>query len=368
MAALIELQQAVHRAPEAAARYGTVVRTAVTDVVTLADLPGRGDVAVPATEQQVYAHNQANPGSRLVGAHAAAGFRFDYPFVVLTAERARRDRAAQILAALQGDGGQRRFAAAGFRSTAGAVGADLARAMGPEASRTGVGPLSDAGQVGSAIRGYTSLLRPTRLLAVVDVSGSMAARVPGAAGTTRLDLAVQASVTGLAVYPDDTVVGVWAFSTRLSGDRDHKVMAPLQELGRGSDGSTGRQRVAEALARIRVTKGRTGLNDTVLAAVREVRGSWDPKRVNSVVVITDGGNSDPDGISTRALLRTLRAERDPERPVAVFAIAYGPESDFAGLQQISAATGGRAYAAPDPRAIGQVLADAIGRRSCAPAC
>jgi hypothetical protein len=87
-----------------------------------------------------------------------------------------------------------------------------------------------------------------------------------------------------------------------------------------------------------------------------------------VVIITDGGNSDKAGISTKDLLRTLAAENDPERPVAVFAIAYGPSGDVASLQRISAVTGGRAYAAPDPRQIGAVLADAIGRRSCSPDC
>jgi hypothetical protein len=85
-------------------------------------------------------------------------------------------------------------------------------------------------------------------------------------------------------------------------------------------------------------------------------------------VITDGGDSDRHSIGLQGLLHQLRKENDPSRPVAVFAIAYGPSGDVATLSKISAATGGRAYAAPDPRMINQVLADAIGRRACSPSC
>ena len=52
----------------------------------------------------------------------------------------------------------------------------------------------------------------------------------------------------------------------------------------------------------------------------------------------------------------------------VFAIAYGPSGDLAALQQITQVTGGQAYAARDPRTIGSVMLDAIGRRACAPGC
>jgi hypothetical protein len=64
---------------------------------------------------------------------------------------------------------------------------------------------------------------------------------------------------------------------------------------------------------------------------------------------------------------TLKAERNPERPVTIFAIAYGPAADLGALRQIAEATGGAMYAAKDPRSIGAVLQNAIGRRVC-PTC
>jgi hypothetical protein len=59
--------------------------------------------------------------------------------------------------------------------------------------------------------------RDARLLAVVDVSGSMAAPAPGAEGSSRLALALGAAAAGLQLYPDSTEVGLWSFSEDLSG-------------------------------------------------------------------------------------------------------------------------------------------------------
>lgn len=364
--ALLELQDAVAGRSSAAADFGTVVSTSAPAQVRLDDLTARR--ALPVTEQQLLQYNRSHSNTKRVPAYAAEGFRFDFPYIVLATDRIRRDRSSQLLQVLHSELGQQLLSSAGFRRADGTASPTLTDELGAASHEATVAQLATAPEVNSAIRAYTSIIRPSRLLAVLDVSGSMAKPVPGAGGATRLDLAVRAALNGLAIYTDDTMVGVWTFATNLTPTTDHVEMAPLQVLGRGEDGVSGRRRVADVLGRIRPAKGGTGLNDTVLAAVREVRRSWDAKRVNSVVVITDGGNADRDGISTRQLLRLLRAEQDPDKPVAVFAIAYGPSGDLAALQRIAAVTGGRAYAAPDPRQISQVLADAIGRRSCTPDC
>jgi Ca-activated chloride channel family protein len=365
--ALLEVKTAVAARPSGAARFGTVIRAADRNPVSLSQEATSGK-ALPTSEQQLYAYNVAHPRDKLVPAYGASPFRFDYPFVVLTGERSLRDRASQVLDSLQASLGRKLLTAAGFRSIDGAPTPAILEAVGPRAGQVRVSDPADGDAVRAAIGEYRAVTQPSRLLALLDVSGSMSTPVPGAHGATRLDLAVEASVNGLAVYPDDTVVGVWEFTTNLTRTTDYRVIAPLQALGRGPDGITGRQQIAQALAGIHVMHGGTGLNDTILAGIREVRRHWDPNRVNSVVVITDGGNSDRSGISTPALLHTLAAENDPKRPVALFAIAYGPSGDVATLQKIAAVTSGRAYAAPDPRDIGKVLADAIGHRSCAPNC
>jgi hypothetical protein len=197
----------------------------------------------------------------------------------------------------------------------------------------------------------------------------MSTPVPGTSGATRLDLALRAAANGLALYPDDTEAGLWTFSTHLTRDTDYAVKVPILPLGPGADGISGRLRLGQALSTVTVKpQGDTGLYDTALAAVREVRRGWDPTRANSVVLITDGANDDDHGLTLSQLLSELRRENDPARPVALFAIAYGPASDVPSLSAITGVTGGRTYAARDPRAIGQVLMDAIGRRACSGGC
>jgi hypothetical protein len=373
--AVLALQGVAARRADGPSILGNVLRTSQRDLPAGSeaqlDAAVAGHLAVPVSEQAVWAYNATHTGaSRVVPTRLGdPGFSFDYPYVVLAAQHARRAHAAQLLADLQGELGRRLLAAAGFRDSQGIAGAALtAQPRGASVARD-QGTVPDSAAVLSASRALSVVSRGSRVLAVIDVSGSMNTPVPGRPGATRLDLALRASVNGLALYPDDTEAGLWTFSTHLTRTTDYAVQVPIVPLGPGPDGVSGRLRLAQALATVAVKPdGNTGLYDTALAAVREVRRGWDPSRANSVVLITDGANDDDQGITLSQLLRTLRAENDPARPVALFAIAYGPASDVASLSAISAATGGRTYAARDPRTIDQVLMDAIGRRACARVC
>jgi Mg-chelatase subunit ChlD len=277
-------------------------------------------------------------------------------------------QATSLLGALTGELGRRLLAASGFRDANGIPGAVLTLQAGIDHS-TITPQKPDAAALRKATSALATVRRGSRLLALIDVSGSMSSSVPGARGATRLDLALASLTTGLAVYPDDTVAGLWTFSTNLTATTDYRALVQPVVLGTGPDGTSGRARLAQSLAGVRVKpNGDTGLYDSVLAAVRMMRRTWDPERVNSVVVVTDGANDDPSGISLATLLRTLAAERDANRPVRVFAIAYGPSADVVPLRQITAAAGGTVYVARDPRTISSVLQDAIGRRVCATSC
>jgi Ca-activated chloride channel homolog len=363
--AVLALRSAVGRRPDANTVVSTVLRGGIQDSTSVDEsaLPGRG-LATPMSEQEVYAYNLDHPVSRLVAAYPAGDeFVFDYPYAVLTHDADRRVAADGLFDVLHSEHAQALFGDAGFRSADGRPASEQASPV-----RRVFDQVPNLRQAEGAELAYQNVLRPSRLLTLIDISGSMATRVPGAGSLTRLDLATQAAVDGLAVYTDDNAVGLWVFSTNLTPTTDYREVAPLAPLGRGADGVSGRERVAVALGKIKVSKGGTGLYDSLLAAVRQVRRTWDPERVNSVAVITDGGNWDPEGLTLDQLLRTLKQENDPRKPVAVFAIAYGPRADFASLQKISAAVGGKAYAAPDPRMINAVLRDAIGRRACGRGC
>ncbi len=369
--ALVMTQNALEGRPDRARVLADLLRGAELDASPVLDkaLGGRRSdpVAVPTTEQRATTHNDRHPGTSVALAYpenrtAAA----DYPYVVLAAARSRRLAAADLLATLHDDVGRRLLAAAGFRDRFGVPGAYLAAQPGVDAkTRRPRAPRDE--DVQEAVGRALAIRRPSRLLTVLDVSGSMASAVPAAGGLSRIDLAVRALVTGLATYQDDTVAGLWTFSTHLTRTTDHRVLVPPIPLGTGPDGVSGRARLATALSRVRVVPdGGTGLYDTVLASVRAARRGWDPDRVNSVVIVTDGGNADDEGIGLAALLRTLAAERDRSRPVSVYAVAYGPSADLAALRRIVRATGGTAYRALEYRDLPAAIADAIGRRGTGP--
>ena len=131
------------------------------------------------------------------------------------------------------------------------------------------------------------------MLAVMDISGSMLGVVPGAGGATRLDLAKDAATRGLGLYGRTATSGCGSSPRTLTPDSDHRELIPVSSLGPDGQGGTGAQRLAQAMAGLQaVPEGGTGLYDTVLDAVRTMRASYDPARVNVVLVLTDGMNDD----------------------------------------------------------------------------
>jgi Ca-activated chloride channel family protein len=104
--------------------------------------------------------------------------------------------------------------------------------------------------------------------------------------------------------------------------------------------------------------GGTALYRATSDAVSAVQSSWDLTRINAVVLLTDGQNSDPNDSDLDALLRSLESQQAAST-VPVFTIGYGQDADLSTLKRISQASNGRSYNAPDPAHIGTVFADVI---------
>ena len=368
--ALIGLRQVAATRSTGAADFSLMVRNALTDLPvegSLASLEAaaRSGVGLPATEQQVYAYAQGSPERtfRAVYPPDGSAISSDFPYVVLTSDPQRQASAATLLADLQSETGKTALREAGLRDADGTAGSELTSSFVVDASQP-TGSVPDVAAAITAVGSMDRILKGSQVLVVVDVSGSMGFAVPQAGGATRLDLALRAATAGLASYPDDTKAGLWVFSTNLTPTTDYREIVPLGPLGIRRDGTNGRQLMAGGLASMQPKEGgSTGLYDTVLAAVREVRQNWDPERVNSVILITDGANEDDNGISLPELLSTLRSENDPQQLVPLFVVAYGPSTDSAALQQIIQVTSGKVYAVNDVRAVGAIIQDAIGQRA-----
>ncbi|MGY1632425.1 substrate-binding domain-containing protein [Geodermatophilus sp. SYSU D01186] len=366
------LQAALADRPDGRAALAAVLRAArVADPPTdtaaaLAALGPAADGVVAVPEQAVSRHAGSAGAAPVLAVYPdGTGTPFDYPFTVLRTGAATEAAAARLLTALRGAAGQAALREDGFRGADGA-GTGLTAQRGVDGSRTVPVEVPDPAVADGVARTLAAVRRDARLLAVVDVSGSMAADVPGTEGTTRLDLALGATAAGLALYPDTTEVGLWAFSEGATAADDHRELVPIGPLTAAPP--RGRYALSQAVAGLQpVPDGGTALYDTTLAAVRAVREGWDPDRVNAVVVLTDGEDTDDSGIGLDALLATLRAEGE-DRPVPVITIAYGDAAGAEALAAISAATGGTGYRTSDPGRIRDVFLDAVAHRVCRPQC
>ncbi|MGH1563469.1 substrate-binding domain-containing protein [Mumia sp. DW29H23] len=278
-----------------------------------------------------------------------------YPLVAIESETS-NDAAAEALGeALRSAKTQSAFADAGFRSPLGEP-LDEGRSVGAFEAMT----ISDDTIVADTIRRWSLIAMPARALAVVDVSAPMKARV---GGSTKMALTVQAALKGLGLMPNSWALGSWVFSKKLDGKKDWKVLAPIRPLDARDGAGTQRDRIVRETQRLtNKAGGRTGLYDTTLAAYRQVQAEYDPKAVNSVIILTGGRNDDPGSISQAKLLEALARERDPARPVVVIAIGITQDADAFALQKIAQATGGQVYLAREPEQIADVFINALQAR------
>ena len=331
---------------------------------------------VITSEAQVAAYNLEDPSETLVAAYPADGtVLVDYPFVRLPARAdagkastadgaasATQTRAELLTAfAAAARDATDRLAADGFRAPDGAGTIDVAglAAEGPVGAAT---ELDAAAQL-EILRAWAVLTLRSRMLAVIDVSGSM--EEPAESGLRRIDIFQQAAIGAMEKFSGEVEMGVWVFSTARNGDLDWEDLSPIAPLADQAHKAEIAGIIQSLPARL---GGATGLYDTTLAAMKRVRETYDPEKVNSVLLITDGRNEDENGIDLDTLLAELAKIDDPTKPVPVIMIGFGPDTDLAAMQQIAQATKGAAYSASRPEDLGTVLVDALSQRTCRPNC
>lgn len=199
--------------------------------------------------------------------------------------------------------------------------------------------------------------KPARVLFLMDVSGSMGELADPETGATKLDLAKQASIIALDEFNDDDEVGLWVFSTDLGGESGPQEYLELIPTGRIGD-------VSELLkSRIRdlVPLNGTPLYTSTETAYEFQLDSYDPTRINAVVLLSDGvnddGEPDDDREQLESLLDALSAESEGQQSqsVRVFPISYGDDADLATLRRIAEASQSAVYDSSDPRSITKVF-------------
>ncbi|MEU0788647.1 VWA domain-containing protein [Amycolatopsis sp. NPDC005961] len=367
--ALLGLKESVRAATEPAGAYVAMLRRvsantlgAETDLI--ARLPGSGATGgtaavtmFPASENSVLRHNIEDATSPLVAVYSTAVPTLDYPFAELGGITPQQRPIIEALReAALGDAGADAIAKTGLRAAGGQALRDHDDDRRVSTSGFRAANLPAAGAVDELLNQWAGINLSARVQVLVDVSGSMNAQVPGT-GLNRMQLSMQATAKALHLFKPTTQLRMLAFSTRLDGDKDYRELLPMASVAQHL--ATG---ALDKLAQVRATpNGGTGLYDSVLDTYRTARREWEPGRLNLVIVLTDGRNEDPHGISRADLLAELAKLQDPHRPIPLIGVGIGPDADQAELDQLTKATGGQAFVAPDPAKITDVFFGALSR-------
>jgi Ca-activated chloride channel family protein len=319
--------------------------------------------AFPAFEHDVLSYDQTNPQVPLVAIYPSNGSAdADNPYLILDAPWATPQR-QQVAKAFElyarGPVGKKVFLDAGYRDSNRAAGSILATnaAFSPKIKtlpRAVLLPQS----VTQSMDTWTALTRPTNVLLVLDVSGSMAEQVPGTA-KTRMQLAKDAARNAVQLFADDVTVGLWVFSTRQVATTDYKSLVSIGKVADPVGKTTRRAALTAAIDKL-VPSGNTGLYDTAAGAQQAVVATFQPGATNLVVLMTDGKNDDDTGgLSLDQLTALLDTNAKSDKKVPIVTVGYGNDADFAALQQISRISGGVLYTSKTAFDINQVLLTAI---------
>jgi hypothetical protein len=315
--------------------------------------------AAPLPEQAVLAYNATQPPVPLAPVFLdPAPTALDYPFVVVPGLQPEVTRAANALrGALSGTGYRDLLARAGLRAADGSTGTGFSAGPGAPTAAIPSTPPAEPGLIQQTLSTWTAVTQAGRILALVDVSGSMLEPVPTAGGATREQVLVKAATEGAKLFDDSWVVGLWIFSTNMDGSKPYRELLQLGPLA----GQRGR--LLGSLASIQPkVNGDTGLYDSVLAAYRTLQKDWDPGKVNSVIVMTDGQNDNPGGLTLDQLITELKKSMNPRQPVEVVAVGIGDKVSRAELTRITETTGGGVFISTDPSKIGDIFLQAIALR------
>ena len=333
-----------------------------------ARLPGSASEEAPldgfaAPEAAVLRQNAKQNAVRMVAVYARPAVpALDYPYVILPDASAQKRAAAEkFLTVLMTQTSADALADAGFRTPDG----ETLRRRGNE-ERTSSAKITPAelpppDEVDRLLNEWSGVNLSGRVLVLLDVSGSMADPVPGT-GSNRMAITLKAAELGIGLMKPTTKVGVWLFSTKLDGDKDYEELLPVAPISEQVD--------SDAFEKLRQVKalqnGATGLYDSTLAAYKDARQNFEPGRINTVAVLTDGRNEDPDSITRDRLLTELAKLQDPQRPIRLVGIGIGPDVDVEELQAIAGATGGQAFTTTDPTKIGDIFYAALSKVLCQP--
>ncbi len=343
--------------------------TELSAFVSLSAPPLDARPVTVTTEQAVLSYDAIHPNQPLAARYPAGGGmalgapELDYPYVLTTtnpAEQAAADEFGKLL--------QQSYTADlvryyGFRSASGVTGtlpAGDGMAQQPLQLATPAAP----SEAQTALQAWRRLQVGSRDLAVMDVSSATAAP-SGLGNLTLAQILQQTAELGLELFPASAQMGLWEFADKLDGSLPYKQLVSVGPLPGELGLISRREQILQIDSSLHTqANAPAALNQTILAAYKEMTASYQANYTNAVIMLTAGVDNAPGDISAATLTRKLHALFNPNRPVELIILMLGAKGNFPALEQIAAAGGGAAYQVTDPAQVGKVFFEALARRFC----
>ncbi|GAA2456426.1 hypothetical protein GCM10010191_89750 [Actinomadura vinacea] len=315
-----------------------------------------------SSEQALWSYNRKSPAEPAVALYPVEGtLSMDYPVTVTAADKDKQDAARRFEQAMSTEATRADVRALGFRSPDGKAPSGFGARQGVSPSRPRQLPAPKATEVAQVMQSWAKLTLGLRMLVLIDVSGSMAEQV--APNVNRLQAIAQVAQAGLAMMSNDSELGLWQFSTKMNGGQDWQETVPIGQLGERVGSITRRNLVLSTFQRMRPKPdGDTGLYDVALGAYKEMSDTFKPEFGNSILLLTDGKNDDPNGPTLKETLAELKEMKDPNKPIQVNMIGFGGGVDRDELTRIAESTGGATAVAMTPQEISKIFLQMLSRR------
>jgi Ca-activated chloride channel homolog len=324
-----------------------------------------------STEQAVVAFDRANPSHPLAAyyptsaSQATGSPELDYPYVLTSSSPAVSQGALAFGRFLEGSYAQSVIRYAGFRSASG-VPDDLPASSGLSSQRLDGATPPEPTEVATNLSTWQKLGLGSRVLAILDDSAAM--RAPsGLDGLTLEQVLTQTAARGLALFPASTEMGLWETPDGSSSATSYKTLVPVGPLPAAWGIFSRREEIAQIDLGVTPNDNPMHLNDTILAAYKQMTSTYTASYSNAIVLLTAGIDASGDMRLSR-LLSQLKGLYNPAKKVEIVIIQFGRVGNFTAMQDIASATGGAAFQITNPDQIAQVFIEAISQRVCDQGC
>src|SRR6266545_4670246 len=221
--------------------------------------------AFPSSEQGVWRYNITNPPVPLAAVYPSDGApQLDYPYVPVRAREDgdRRQAAQDFQRAILGTDGRKALQDAAFRTVDDKAGVALSPVYGARQQKAPGVYQPKTADVDQMWRVWSTVNLNARMLAVIDVSGSMLKVDPGTT-RSRITLTREGAAQGLGLLGGASEVGLWVFSTKMTPTTDYAQVLDVGRLSQSVGSATRRDILLTRLGGLAAKKGgQTGLYDT----------------------------------------------------------------------------------------------------------